>query len=168
MLPQSYLWGHLAQADLTKSQLPTDAHITSLLSTITERLANHFPNSDSVYYMDMWPFSPPLMVMSLPDTASQAVQQRFLRKPSTLMDLFYPITGDSDLIFINGEQWKREARPGSPLKKSFSFWNGRNYQLAKEREVVKKRCTFKKARKLARWLDKQVMVFSPYHIHRRN
>ena len=114
MLPHSYLWGHLVQANLIKSQLPTDAHITNLLSTITERLANHFPNSDSVCYMDMWPFSPPLMVVSSPDTASQAVQQQSLRKPSTLMDLFYPITGGPDLIFMNGEQWKKSRGVFNP------------------------------------------------------
>ena len=114
MLPHSRLWGHLAQASLIKSQLPSDAHITNLLSTITERLDNQFPNSDSVNYMDMWPFSPPLMVVSSPNTAFQVVQQHSLRKPSTLMDLFYPITGGPDLIFTNGEQWKKSRGVFNP------------------------------------------------------
>ncbi|KAL8732667.1 MAG: hypothetical protein Q9166_002643 [cf. Caloplaca sp. 2 TL-2023] len=85
------------------AQLPFDAHIINLLSTISER----FKKSDSVYYMDMWPFSPPLMVLSSPGTASQAIQQHTLRKPPALTELFRPITGGQDLIFMNGETWKK-------------------------------------------------------------
>jgi cytochrome P450 len=110
MLPHSFLWGHLNQSQHSMSQLPSDAHITNLLSKISEQ----FSKSDSVYYMDMWPFSPPLMVLSSPSTASQAVQQHTLRKPPALTDLFYPITGGPDLIFINGELWKKSRSVFNP------------------------------------------------------
>ena len=103
MLPHSFLWGHLNQVQSVQSQLPPDAHITNLLSKISEG----FSKSDSVYYMDMWPFSPPLIVLSSPSTASQAVQEHTLRKPPTLTDLFYPVTGGPDLILMNGETWKK-------------------------------------------------------------
>ena len=110
MLPHSFIWGHLLQAQSVMSQLPADAHITNLLSTVSEQ----FPDSDSVYYIDMWPFSPPLMVLSSPSTASQAVQQHSLRKPPQLTELFYPITGGPDLIFMNGEQWKKSRSVFNP------------------------------------------------------
>ena len=85
------------------SELPADAHIVNVLSKASEQ----FADSDSVYYMDMWPFSPPLMVLSSPDTALQAIQQHALRKPPSLTELFRPVTGGADLIFMNGEQWKK-------------------------------------------------------------
>lgn len=110
MLPHSFIWGHLLQAQSVMSQLPKDAHITNVLSKISEQ----FPSSDSVHYMDMWPFSPPLMVVSSPSFAHQAIQQHTLRKPPTLTELFYPITGGPDLIFMNGEQWKRSRNIFNP------------------------------------------------------
>ena len=110
MLPHHFLWGHLLQLRSLKSQLPSDGHVTNILSQIAEQ----FSESDSVYYIDTWPFSPPLMVLSSPSTASQAVQQYPLRKPPYLTQIFYPITGGPDLIFMNGEQWKKSRSIFNP------------------------------------------------------
>ena len=103
MPPHSFFWGHLRYLQRTKSQLPSDAHIIHTLSKISKE----FPGSDSVYYLDMWPFSSPFMVLSSPSTASQAIHQNTLLKPGFLTDVFHPITGGLDLIFMNGENWKR-------------------------------------------------------------
>lgn len=110
MLPHSFLWGHLIQVQSVLSQLPNDAHITHALSQISD----HFPKSDSLYYLDMWPFSRPLIVLSSPASAHQAIQQFTLHKPAYLMDVFHPITGGPDLIFMNGEQWKRSRSIFNP------------------------------------------------------
>ena len=110
MLPHSFLWGHLVQAYSIKDHLPNDAHIINTLSEISEQ----FPQSDSIYYMDLWPLGPPLMVLSSPSTAAQAVQQYSLRKPPSLARIFYPITGGQDLIFMNGEQWKKSRSVFNP------------------------------------------------------
>ena len=110
MLPHSFLWGHLAQVQSIRAQLPSNAHITNLLSKISEQ----FPNSDSVYYMDMWPFVPPLMILSSPSTASQAIKQHSLRKPPVLAEIFRPITGGDTLVFMNGEEWKKSRSIFNP------------------------------------------------------
>ena len=102
MLPHSFVWGHLLQLRSLQSRLPSDGHVTNVLSQLAEK----FSDSDSMYYIDTWPFSPPIMVLSSPNTAFQAVQQQSLRKPPFLTQIFYPVTGGPDLIFMNGEQWK--------------------------------------------------------------
>ena len=116
MLPHSFLWGHLIQAYAIESQLPIDAHITNLLSGMMKRLSTQFPKSDSVYYVDLWPFSPSLMVVGSPSLASQAVQHQSLRKPSTLTDLFYPITGGSRPYF---HEWRTTEKEPQCIQSRF-------------------------------------------------
>ena len=110
MLPHSFLWGHLAQIQSIRSQLPSDAHITNLMSKISEQ----FPDSDSIYYMDLWPFIPPLLILSSPNTAAQAIKQHSLRKPPVLAEIFRPITGGNTLVFMNDEEWKKSRSIFNP------------------------------------------------------
>lgn len=105
MLPHSFVWGHLLQPRSLQSRLPSDGHVTNVLSQLAEKFSDS--DSDSVYYIDTWPFSPPTMVLSSPNTAFRAVQQHSLRKPPFPTQIFYPVTGGPDLIFMNGEEWKK-------------------------------------------------------------
>lgn len=56
MLPHSFVWGHLLQLRPLQSRLPSDGQVTNVLSQLAEK----FSDSDSVYYIDTWPFSPPI------------------------------------------------------------------------------------------------------------
>ena len=110
MLPHSFLFGHLLQAQSLGSRLPPDGHITNLLSDIAEK----YSDTDGIYYMDTWPFSSPLMVVSSPSAAAQVIQQLPLLKPAELTKIFYPITGGPDIIFMNGEQWRKSRQVFNP------------------------------------------------------
>ncbi|KAF1960990.1 cytochrome protein [Byssothecium circinans] len=67
--------------------------------------------SDSLFYMDLWPFIGPMMMVSTPNYALQACQQTefAVDRPDDLLRSMHAITGGSSIFATNGPSWK-EAR----------------------------------------------------------
>ncbi|KAE8414445.1 putative N-alkane-inducible cytochrome P450 [Aspergillus pseudocaelatus] len=70
-------------------------------------LSYEFPNSDNCFYIDAWPFTEPLLVVTSPDLAVQASQTYALPKPPVLAKFFNPFAGGPNLFTTNGPEWKR-------------------------------------------------------------
>ncbi|CZS98584.1 related to cytochrome P450 CYP4/CYP19/CYP26 subfamilies [Rhynchosporium agropyri] len=95
--------GHLLTLAPYAFRLPTNAHQNYLLA----ELAKEYPQSDSAFYLDIWPFIMPILLISSPSLAIQACQKYDLEKPKSLTDFFLPFAGSSDHLFTsNGPEWK--------------------------------------------------------------
>jgi cytochrome P450 len=70
-------------------------------------LARDFEDTDGCFYMDVWPFSTPLLVVTSPEMAVQACQEYDLPKPNVLVPFFAPFAGGPNLFTMNGAEWKR-------------------------------------------------------------
>lgn len=102
MPPHSKIFGHLLVIRSIRKAFPSDAHGAYLPAELSQR----FPDSDSIFYLDLWPFTSPLMIISSPSTCIQAAQQHDLPKAKVLEDMLMPITGGRSLLTMNGEEWK--------------------------------------------------------------
>ncbi|KAE8398860.1 cytochrome protein [Aspergillus pseudonomiae] len=69
-------------------------------------LSYEFPNNDNCFYIDVWPFTKPLLVVTSPDLAVQASQTYALPKPPVLAEFFNPFTGGPSIFVTNGPEWK--------------------------------------------------------------
>ena len=93
--------GHLLAAKPVMDALPADVHVNV---AITE-LSRKFVETDA-FYLDFWPFSRTVLVVSSPSTSMQVTQEYNLPKPVLLHDYFLPITGGANLFTMPEEQWK--------------------------------------------------------------
>lgn len=70
-------------------------------------LSYDFKETDGCFYIDVWPFSSPLLVITSPELAVQACQEYDLPKPDILVPFFAPIAGGPNMFTMNGTEWKR-------------------------------------------------------------
>jgi cytochrome P450 len=106
----SPLLGHLEILPKLLKELPTDAD----QSYPFVRLSHDFTDSDGLFYMDLWPFFQPILVISSPNLAFQACQEYDLPKPEVLKPFFAPIAGGPTLFETNGPEWKRSRSLFNP------------------------------------------------------
>ena len=102
MPPWSPIFGHLAILPQYLKQIPVGASQPYILGIISKQ----FPDSDYLYYLDLWPFSDPMIVISTPDLSYQMVQVHELPRPKMLEPFFKPITGGTGMFVMNGEELK--------------------------------------------------------------
>lgn len=81
--------------------LPADVHV----NVSTTEISRDFTETDA-FYLDFWPFSRTILVVSSPHAAFQVTQKYNLPKPRLLQDYFLPITGGPNLFTMPEEQWK--------------------------------------------------------------
>lgn len=101
------IFGHLLalKVSLDKHKLPPDVqHPDSLVHLCQEYGAE----SDSLIYLDFWPFVGPLMLVSSPDYAIQACQQTDVanERPADLLWSMHAVTGGPSIFAVNGSEWK--------------------------------------------------------------
>src|SRR5262245_65888554 len=98
------IFGHLLAVDeaFKKYKLPVDIARPSIFAA----LSHEFEQSNSLFYVDLWPFADPLLPYASPDFAIQANQQADLDKSSDLGPFLWPITGGESMFSSNGEEWK--------------------------------------------------------------
>lgn len=84
------------------SKLPSDIHGHVLPHQI--KLA--MPNLGPVFYLDIWPYGPPILVTTSATAASQFTQAHSLPKFAKLRKYMYPMTGGNDLVTMEGKEWK--------------------------------------------------------------
>ncbi|OJD40674.1 cytochrome p450 [Diplodia corticola] len=101
MPPFSWATGHMLAMKPFMEKLPADA-ITNY--TVTE-LA--YSLNKEAFYLDFWPLSEPLLILTTPDMASQLTQQFNPLKPSVIENAFAGLTGGPNLFTMPDVPWKR-------------------------------------------------------------
>ena len=92
------------------SKLPNDVHGHVLPNQIELSM----PGLGPVFYIDTWPFGPPILAVAAPDPAYQITQLHSLPKFHALREFLRPITGGNDLVTMEGKQWKSWRNIFSP------------------------------------------------------
>ena len=103
MAPHNLLLGHLPVANEILSQLPSNANSHYLPGEVRRK----YPEVGPVFYLDMWPFSLPLLVVASPSAAYQFTQEHSQPKAEGLRKLMRPFTGNNDLVSMEGPLWKK-------------------------------------------------------------
>lgn len=103
MPPYNPIFGHLLIVNKIMSKLPKDAHPQYLQDQIRRTMPEIGPN----YYVDTWPFFPPMLVVSSPSTLYQIMQEHPLPQHQGLRNFLRPLTGGLDLLSMNGPTWKK-------------------------------------------------------------
>ena len=102
MPPHSLLLGHLPVIRRVLAQLPPDAHPLY----IPDQLRRTFPDLGPIYYLDLWPLAPSMLVTASPHTLYQIAQERPLPKYPQLKRFLGPLTDALDLVTMEGATWK--------------------------------------------------------------
>ncbi|KAG0652541.1 Cytochrome P450 59 [Hyphodiscus hymeniophilus] len=110
MPPWNPITGHLLCLAPLLSRFPKDIIQNYLLM----ELSKDFSKTDNLLYLDLWPFSMPMIVVTSPDLSIQACQQHDLTKPAALKYFLEPFSGGEDLFTMNGLEWKRSRAMFAP------------------------------------------------------
>ena len=119
------VFGHLLCLPPILKTLPRNAQQPEAFA----KLAGKFGSSDGTFYLDLWPFSNPLLIVTSPPLAIQTCQQHDLVKPHILGPFFDPLAGGPNLFTMNGAEWRRSRALFNP---GFSA----NYILAQIGHIV--------------------------------
>jgi sterigmatocystin biosynthesis cytochrome P450 monooxygenase len=92
--------GHFLALKETSKALPAN----TTFHTVIAQLSKRFPTG--IFYLNLWPFSGTLMVVTTPSGASQ-VQGFNLGKPPILCTPLDTLTGGPSLITMQGTTWKK-------------------------------------------------------------
>ena len=103
MPPHHPLFGHMLLAKDILSKVPKDLHPSYLPGLIRRAV----PDVGPVFYLDMWPFALPILVVSSPSAAYQITQEHSLPKSGELRRWIRPLAGNKDLVSLEGQPWKK-------------------------------------------------------------
>ncbi|MCJ1282012.1 hypothetical protein MMC26_001335 [Xylographa opegraphella] len=103
MPPHHPLFGHIPLSANIIGSFPPYAHGNYLPDQIRQR----YPHLDSAFYLDTWPFGPPVLAVVSPDMMYQFTQDRNLPKDKGMRHFLRPLTGEQDLVTLEGPIWKR-------------------------------------------------------------
>ncbi len=104
MPPHHPIFGHILLTAKIIRKLPKDAHG----HYIADQIRRQFPYLDSFFYLDNWPFSPPVLVVISPHAMSQFTQENVtLQKHKLMRQFLRPLTGKHDLVSMEGQLWKK-------------------------------------------------------------
>jgi cytochrome P450 len=92
--------GHFLALKKTLAQLPAK----TTFHTVMMQLSKSFPAG--IFYINLWPYSGTLMVVTTPSAAIQ-VQNFDLEKPSMLREPLDNLTGGPSLLTMGGTTWKK-------------------------------------------------------------
>ncbi|GAB1198628.1 hypothetical protein APSETT444_007955 [Aspergillus pseudonomiae] len=99
-------------------------------------LSYEFSNFDNCFYIDVWPFTKPLLVVNSPNLAVQACQTYALPKPPILAKFFNPFAGGTNMFVTNGPEWKRARGFFNPAFSASSILHHTPYILEEAQEYV--------------------------------
>jgi cytochrome P450 len=94
------VFGHLLALKEAMQALPRNA----VVHVAVRRIATQFPNG--VFYLNLWPFSVPMLIVSNPYVASQ-VEAAFLAKPAEISANLDVINGGPSLVTMHGDTWRK-------------------------------------------------------------
>ncbi|EON66227.1 hypothetical protein W97_05620 [Coniosporium apollinis CBS 100218] len=64
-------------------------------------------NLGPVFYLSSWPFGADMLVVQDPELAQQVTTQLFLPKHKSLKDIIYALSGENNMLTLEGAEWKR-------------------------------------------------------------
>lgn len=101
MPDHSMAWGHLLTVKQIMNSLPDDAHPFYVFGEASRKFSG-------LYYLDLWPFSPPFLMVTSATAAAQVTQHTSLAfdRPLALQDWFLPITGGPTLFDMPEKEWR--------------------------------------------------------------
>ncbi|KAJ5647168.1 hypothetical protein N7490_003540 [Penicillium lividum] len=95
--------GNLAVMAGVQKRGPSDVRQADLFA----HFAAETKGLDTGFYVDVWPFNEPMLIVTSPAMAIDACQTYDLPKPKALQPFINPMAGGSDNIFVtNGARWK--------------------------------------------------------------
>ena len=68
----------------------------------------------NMFYVDFWPLSPPMLILTTPHAAAQLTQQFNPGKPPPIVKAFETLTGGPNLLTMPDGPWKRWRSIFSP------------------------------------------------------
>lgn len=105
MPPHHPIFGHLGLMLSIMLKLPRDVMPTVALA---DQVRLRHPHLDRAFYLDMWPFTGPVLVILSPSLLRQATQgDNALPKVTFLKTYMKPLSGGHDLVSMEGEEWRR-------------------------------------------------------------
>jgi len=99
------LFGHLLYIKSLVDALPKAAHYQYALAEIAHK---HF-SKEGAYYLDLWPVSSLILVVTAPNTGIQVTQTNSnlsSERPEFLRRFFAPIAGGPNLFDLDEAEWK--------------------------------------------------------------
>lgn len=103
MPPHNFVLGHLGLVASIQKKLPSDAHGHYLADQIRQK----YPDLGPTFYLDLWPFSDPMLIVTDPEVIAQfSAPDRLLPKHPGIKAYMHPLSGGLDLNSLDGETWK--------------------------------------------------------------
>lgn len=103
MPPYNPVFGHLLIVGKLMATLPSDSNSQYLPGLLRRAYPDLGPN----FYMDIWPFSSPILVIAEPATLHQITQEHSLPKHPVLREFLRPLTNGLDILTLDGQMWKK-------------------------------------------------------------
>lgn len=97
----NWVFGHLLVLGKYTKNHPPDTFIT----TSIRDMARDFTKTD-MFYLDLWPFTTPVLCVCDPDAANQATTKNPFPKADSFNIVFEPIMGGPNLLSMNNREWK--------------------------------------------------------------
>ncbi|KAJ8060141.1 hypothetical protein OCU04_010491 [Sclerotinia nivalis] len=103
MPPHNFLAGHLIELSNAMKGLPTDALKVYFFAALSRQYSRN-----GAFYLDLYPFAAPFLVITSPFLANQVVQSTPVscRKPDALRTWFWSITGGISMFDAEYDEWK--------------------------------------------------------------
>jgi cytochrome P450 len=92
-------------------------------------------NLGNFFYLDTWPFGPPILMILDPDIAAQVTQTHSLDKHPSLGQYLKPLLGDNNMVAVNGPMWKK-------LRSMFNPGFSLNHLMTQVPDIVDNTLTF--------------------------
>lgn len=152
-MPHNPILGHLLTVGKYMAALPSDCHGDYMMLQIQSHWRELFPGLDRcppVAYVDVWPFSAPLIISIDPVVSAQFTQDVSLVKAPEQKRFLYPLTRNRDLSSYEGAEWKVWRRRFNP---GFSAQNitARIPDLVEEVEVFVQLLRERVGKKVGAW-----------------
>jgi cytochrome P450 len=97
----SWIGGHLLVLRHYLDSYPPDTFV----NIIATHMARDLGNPD-MFYLDLWPFLAPNLMVNSPEVATQVSNKLNLPKPPMYGAMFDPMNGGPSILTMNGKEWK--------------------------------------------------------------
>lgn len=104
MPPHHPLFGHLGLTASIMMKMPRDVMPTIAMG---DQIRLRYPHLDRAFYLDNWPFAPPMLIVTSPNLMDQFTKEESLPKVAGLADYMRPMSGGHDILTMEGPEWSR-------------------------------------------------------------
>ncbi|OJD12477.1 hypothetical protein AJ78_06931 [Emergomyces pasteurianus Ep9510] len=99
--PHSFWFGHLIIAGKIFSCYPPDSYFHHLLISLSREY-----DLPDLFYLDLWPFANPMVVLCAPELAAQITTEQAYPKDPAVGHYLSPFLGKSSILSVSGPKWK--------------------------------------------------------------